>query len=61
KIVDAGFNTVSQIQSEGGKAMWDVTNLGGERVRSGVYYVLASVSDESSSAGDVVGKILVIN
>lgn len=61
KIVDAGFNTVSQIQSEGGKAMWDVTNFGGERVRSGVYYVLASVSDESSSAGDVVGKILVIN
>lgn len=61
KIVDAGFHTVYQTHSEGGTAIWDVCNHSGERVRSGVYYVLASTSGDTSSAGDVVTKILVIN
>lgn len=61
KIVDAGFNTVCQTMSEGGLAIWDVCNMNGERVRSGIYYVVASTSGETSSAGDVVCKILVIN
>lgn len=62
KICDAGMNVIAQIQSEGGMALWDGCNHGGERVKSGVYYVLASHSDgNSSSAGDVVTKILVVN
>ncbi|MDE6326626.1 MAG: hypothetical protein K2M02_10685 [Duncaniella sp.] len=62
KICDAGMNVIAQIQSEGGMALWDGCNHGGERVKSGVYYVLASQSDgNSSSAGDVVTKILVVN
>ncbi len=61
KIVDAGFNTVCQIYSEGGMAQWDGCNMNGQRVRSGVYYVVASTSTDTSSSGDVVTKILVIN
>lgn len=62
KICDAGMNVVAQIQSEGGMALWDGCNHGGERVKSGVYYVLASQSDGNTSAtGDVVTKILVVN
>lgn len=62
KICDAGMNVIAQIQSEGGMALWDGCNHGGERVKSGVYYVLASQSDgDSSSTGDVVAKILVVN
>ncbi len=61
KIMDAGMHLVYQTTSEGGMAMWDGCSLSGARVKSGVYYVLASTSDDSQSAGDVVAKILVIN
>lgn len=67
KIVDSAMNLVYQTISEGGMAVWDGCNMGGSRVRSGVYYVLASTSDASSSSavstssGDVVAKILVVN
>ena len=61
KIVDSAMNTVSQLTSEGGTAMWDGCNMNGERVRSGVYYVLASTSGDVSSTGAVATKILVIN
>ena len=67
KIVDSSMNLVYQTVSEGGTAMWDGCRQGGSRVRSGVYYVLASSQDgdsssmSTSSAGDVVAKILVVN
>ena len=61
KIMDSAMHLVAQLTSEGGMAVWDGCNLNGERVRAGVYYVLASSGDSSSSAGDVVTKILVIN
>lgn len=66
KIVDSSMNLVYQTTSEGGMAMWDGCNMGGGRVRSGVYYVLASSQQDASSAmstsaGDVVAKILVVN
>lgn len=68
KIVDSSMNLVYQTTSEGGTALWDGCNIGGGRVRSGVYYVLASSQQtdassvsSSSSAGDVVAKILVVN
>lgn len=61
KIMDSGMHLVYQTTSEGGMAMWDGCTLNGARVKSGVYYVLASVSDDTSSQGDVVAKILVID
>ena len=61
KIMDAGMHLVYQTTAEGGMATWDCSTLNGARVKSGVYYVLASVSSETSSQGDVVAKILVVN
>lgn len=65
KIVDSNMNLVNQLTSQGGMAIWDGCNLSGARVRSGVYYVLASKVDNSSisgsTVGDVVTKILVVN
>lgn len=61
KIMDAGMHLVYQTTSEGGMALWDGCSMTGARVKSGVYYVLASSSDDTQSNGDVVAKILVIN
>ncbi len=66
KIVDSSMNLVYQTTSEGGTAMWDGCDISGSRVRSGVYYVLASTQSDSSaisssSTGDVVAKILIVN
>lgn len=61
KIVDSGMHLVYQTTSQGGMAVWDGCSMSGARVRSGVYYVLASTSDDTMSEGDVVTKILVVN
>lgn len=66
KIMDSAMHLVYQTTSEGGTALWDGCDSGGARVRSGVYYVLASSRQDdssmsSSSEGDVVAKILVVN
>ncbi|MCM1355651.1 MAG: hypothetical protein NC212_04495 [Staphylococcus sp.] len=61
KIMDSGMHLVYQTRSEGGLALWDGCTLNGVRVKSGVYYVLASSGDDTSSQGDVVAKILVVN
>ncbi len=66
KIMDSSMHLVYQTTSEGGTAMWDGCNINGSRVRSGVYYVLASSQQgdstySSTSTGDVVAKILVVN
>lgn len=61
KIVDASMHLVYQTESEGGMARWDGCTLNGERVRSGVYYVLASSDTSGTTEGDVVTKILVVN
>ncbi len=59
KISDASGNVVATLQSTGGMATWDGCNFNGDRVKSGVYFVLASENeDETSSA--VVAKFLVI-
>ena len=60
KITDAAGNVVYETRSEGGMASWDVAGKGGERVRTGVYYVYASESTTAASTGAVT-KILVVN
>ena len=57
KIADAAGNVVKQLKSVGGACTWDGTVDGAERVRSGVYFVIASQADGSESA---VTKILIL-
>lgn len=58
KILDQGGHLVKELgRSEGGMIMWDLTNVQGNRVSTGVYFIAAS-TDESGSAN--VGKILVV-
>ncbi|MCM1162897.1 MAG: hypothetical protein NC339_01390 [Muribaculaceae bacterium] len=61
KIVDADMHLVYQTSSEGGMAVWDGCNMNGQRVKTGVYYVMASSGSETSSTGAVATKILVVN
>lgn len=61
KIADNAGNIIKEIGfASGGSVRWDVTNSNMKRVRSGVYYVLASGGPEGSGFG-TVGKILVVN
>ncbi len=60
KIADSAGNVFFQARSEGGMVVWNGCNSGGERVRTGVYFVYASQNEDGSS-GDVVAKILVVN
>ncbi len=59
KIADAAGNVVFQTRSEGGMAVWDGCNAGGERVSTGVYFVFAS-QNENDNASSVVTKIMVV-
>lgn len=61
KIADSAGNVVRSLQSIGGTAIWDGCNSSGQRVKTGVYYVLGSQSDGSNKNGGVVTKILFIN
>ena len=60
KIADAAGNVFHQGRSEGGMFTWDGCNASGERVRSGVYFVFASQSEDGGSES-VVTKIRVVN
>lgn len=60
KITDAQGSVLFQGRSEGGMVIWDGCNPAGERVRSGVYFVLAS-ENGSGSNYSAVTKIMVIN
>ena len=59
KIADISGNVLFQGRSEGGILIWDGCNAGGERVKTGVYLVLASQNETGSSTG-VVTKIMVV-
>lgn len=59
KIADASGNVVKQLKSIGGMCTWDCCNDSGERVNTGVYYVLASMNDGSNSDG-AVAKFLIV-
>ncbi|MDE6683099.1 MAG: T9SS type A sorting domain-containing protein, partial [Muribaculaceae bacterium] len=61
KITDSAGNLVKELGfADDGTIRWDVTNLNNKRVRSGVYYVLASGGPESSGFSAAT-KILVVN
>lgn len=58
KVCDAHGNLVRELgRAEGGTIQWDGAGMGGQRVASGVYYVMAS--DDSGNAR--IGKVLVVN
>ncbi len=60
KITDSAGNLFYSATSESGMVTWDGRNSDGQRVKSGVYFVFASQSDDEGSSGAVT-KILVIN
>lgn len=61
KITDAEGNTVRELgNAPGGTVQWDVCDMNMKRVKSGVYYILASSGPNSSSMAKVT-KLLVVN
>ncbi len=61
KIVDASGSLVRELgYAAGGEAKWDVTNLSGRRVATGVYYVVCTSGPDGSTVAKV-GKVLVVN
>lgn len=61
KIVDASGGLVKELgRSSGGMITWDVTNIEGKRVKTGVYYVVSSQSGEGETMSNV-SKIMVVN
>ena len=60
KIADSFGNVVHQGKSDGGMFVWNGCNASGERVKSGIYYVLAS-QNATGKAEACVTKIMVIN
>lgn len=61
KIVDVKGNLVRELgRASGGSVQWDANNLHYDRVKTGVYYILASPG--SDGGGETrVGKIMVMN
>ena len=57
KITDANGHLVYETISNGGQANWNTTNLNGERVSTGVYYIFCSTSDGSFNEST---KVLVV-
>jgi len=57
KITDSNGNAVNQLVSEGGQAIWDGTNFNGERVATGVYFILSS---DDTGEYKVSGKVLIV-
>ena len=58
RIVDANGNLVTNIPSNGGEAIWDMTNAQGDRVATGIYTILCNTADGS---GHGTTKILIMN
>ena len=61
KIVNPSGEVVKELGlSNGGMAMWDLTDMRGREVSAGVYYIMTSTTSESSESKGAVTKILVI-
>lgn len=58
KIIDQGGNLVKELgRSQGGMITWDLTDVQGRRVSTGIYIIAASTETSASAS---VGKILVV-
>ena len=58
RIVDASGNLVITIPSNGGEAVWDLTNAAGGRVASGIYTAICNTLDGNASSSV---KVMVIH
>lgn len=61
KIADASGRVFFEGRSDGGLATWNGCDSSGRRVKSGVYFVYASQSNEGAASNSAVTKIVVIN
>ena len=59
KIADSAGNVIKQMRSTSGIATWDCCGSDGNRVNTGVYYVLASAAN-GDSGNNIVAKFLVV-
>ncbi len=57
KITDGQGNLVQDMEAKGGQVVWNLKNLHGQKVNSGVYYVYSA---DEEGAETVVTKILII-
>lgn len=60
KIADAAGNVMHETRSNGGMCVWNGCDANGRRVRSGVYFVYASQTEEGATNAAVT-KIIVVN
>ena len=58
KITDIQGNLVYEMRSEGGRAIWNLQNLNGQKVASGVYFVMCTTETASKKC---IKKIMIIN
>ena len=58
RILDANGNLVKLIESTGGSAIWDGTNVNGDRVASGVYTAICNTTSGKNHSST---KILIMN
>lgn len=58
KITDVSGNIVFEMESLGGQAVWNGTNFNGDRVKTGVYFILITNSDGTISGRT---KVMVFN
>ena len=56
-VVSALGNVVASLRTRGGRAVWDLRDVGGQLVPSGVYLVIAV---GSNGEGTAFGKVAVI-
>lgn len=61
KIANAAGRVLWQGRSEGGMCRWPVTDNGGRRVPSGVYFILASQSGPDIDSSGAVARVAVVN
>ncbi len=57
KITDINGNLVKEVRSNGGSASWDLLDLQGSRVVTGIYYIFSATSDGEET---FVGKVAVV-
>ena len=60
KITDINGRLVNEVESKGGRAIWDGNNFQGERVSTGVYLVFASGTSDQDNLRTAISKILFI-